>query len=220
MKGGNPRPEDFAELTIIGVVKDFNWASLRENIGALSLHLARSRGKISFRYKGESTAEVIAALESQWKKMAPGQPFRYQFMDESFARIYSAERRTGKVAGVFALLTVLVSCLGLFGLASFMVEQRRKEIGVRKVLGATVSGIVGMLSKEFLKPVLIALALASPLAYFFMERWLQDFAYRIEIHWTVFALAGVVALAVAFLTVSFQSVKAALTNPVKSLRSE
>ncbi|MEK7817337.1 MAG: ABC transporter permease [Actinomycetota bacterium] len=205
-RGGNARPEDFTELTVIGVVKDFHWASLRENIGALCLHFARSRGNISFRYKSEATAEVLAALENNWKKMAPGQPFNYRFMDDSFARMYDAERRTGKVAGVFALLSVFVSCLGLFGLASYLVEQRRKEIGVRKVLGATVAGVVGLLSKEFLKPVFIALVIASPLAWYFMNEWLQDFAYRIDIQWTVFAVAGVLAVVVAFLTVSFQSV--------------
>ena len=153
-------------------------------------------------------------------KVAPSQPFAYTFLDERFDRLYEAENRIGKIIGAFASLAIFIACIGLLGLATFTVQQRTKEIGVRKVLGANVTGIVGLLSKDFLKLVILALVIASPIAWFFMERWLQDFAYRIDIHWSVFALAGFVAVAIAFLTVSFQSVKAALANPVKSLRSE
>jgi putative ABC transport system permease protein len=217
---GAPKPEDFTELTIIGVVEDFHWSSLRDNIGPLCMQLGRSRGLAAFRYKGAETASVTAALEKSWSNLSPGQPFSYRFLDESFARVYDAEQRVGTIAGIFGILSVLVSCLGLFGLAAFTTEQRTKEIGIRKVLGASVAGITGLLAKDFLKLVVVAIVIASPLAYFFMDKWLQDFAYRIDIQWWMFAAAGAVAVAIAFLTVGFQSVKAALANPVKSLRSE
>jgi putative ABC transport system permease protein len=215
-----PRPEDFNEFEIIGVVKDFHWASLRDNIGALSLHLGHSTGLASFRYQGAATASVIAALETSWNGFSAQQPFSYIFLDDSFAQVYAADQQLGKIAGIFGLLSVLVSCLGLFGLALYTAEQRTKEIGIRKVLGASAIGITSMLAKDFIKLVLIAIAIASPLAYWAMSRWLADFAYRITIPWWMFALAGAIALAIAFLTVSVQSVRAALANPVDSLRSE
>ena len=162
----------------------------------------------------------MAALESNWRKMAPGQEFNYTFLDEAFSNMYESEQRIGTIALLFAALAIFVSCLGLLGLASFMAEQRTKEIGIRKVLGANIPGIVWMLSKDFLKLVFIALVVAAPLSYYFMEQWLQDFAYRIDISWWVFALAGCIALLMAFGTVSFQSIRAALANPVESLRSE
>ncbi len=217
---GQSRPENFIELTVIGVVKDFHFSSLRDNIGALSMHLGRSTGLMSIRYQATDTKQLIADLEEQWKNTAPGQPFRYAFLDESFARTYATEQRIGKIAGIFGLLAILVSCLGLFGLATYTAERRTKEIGIRRVLGATTTGIVGLLSKDFLKLVLIALLVATPLAWYFMNNWLENFAYRTEIQWWVFALAGILAVVIAFLTVSFQSIKTALTNPVDSLRSE
>jgi len=217
---GTPKPEDFVELTIIGVVEDFHWSSLRNNIGALCMQLGSSKGLAAFRYKGADTEQVIASLEKNWKSLSPEQPFSYRFLDESFAKMYEAEQRIGTIAGIFGLLSVLVSCLGLFGLAAFTTEQRTKEIGIRKVLGASVAGITGLLARDFLKLVIIAIAIATPVAYFFMKKWLSDFAYRIDIQWWMFVLAGAGAVAIAFLTVSFQSVKAALANPIKSLRSE
>lgn len=217
---GAPQPEDFTELTVIGVVKDFHFASLRDNIGSLGLYLGNSAGNIAFRYQAAQSQEVLAALENNWRKMAPGQEFSYTFLDEAFSNMYESEQRIGTIALLFAALAIFVSCLGLLGLASFMAEQRTKEIGIRKVLGANIPGIVWMLSKDFLRLVLIALVVAAPLAYYFMEQWLQDFAYRIDITWWVFALAGGIALVLAFGTVSFQSIRAALTNPVESLRSE
>lgn len=217
---GAPQPEDYDEFTVIGVVKDFHFESMRDNIGALCLQLGRSTGSIAFRYKGTETAEIKAALEKEWNSIAPDQPFSVRFLDEAFGRIYEAETRVGNIAGIFALLSVLISCLGLFGLAAFTAEQRTKEIGIRKVLGASIVGITGLLAKDFLKLVLIAIVIASPIAWYFMNKWLADFAYRINIQWWMFAAAGVVALAIAFLTVGGQAVKAALANPVKSLRSE
>ncbi|MFN0216612.1 MAG: ABC transporter permease [Saprospiraceae bacterium] len=220
----NPRgatsPEDFTELEVIGVVKDFHWASLRDNIGGLCLQLGRSRGLVSFRYKSTETASVIASLEKTWKSYSAEQPFSFRFLDASFARMYNAEQRIGKIAGIFGLLSILVSCLGLFGLAAFTTEQRTKEIGIRKVLGASVTSITGLLAKDFLKLVVIAIFIAMPLAYFLMQRWLADFAYRIDMRWWVFAVSALVAVGIAFLTVASQSIRAALANPVNSLRSE
>lgn len=216
----SPGPEDFKELEVIGVVRDFHWSSLRENIGALCLQLGKSTGLASFRYQGAETTAIIDALEKNWKALSPDQPFSYRFLDESFARMYRTEMRIGKIAGIFGLLSILVSCLGLFGLAAFTTEQRTKEIGIRKVLGASVSSVVGLLSRDFLKLILVSLLIATPLAYYFMKQWLSDFAYRIDIAWWVFALSGALAIVVAFLTVGYQSMKAALRNPVRSLRNE
>ncbi len=164
---------------------------------------------------------TLGSIEKVYSAFHPAAyPFEPTFLDDDYQRQYAAENRVSVLSQYFSGLAIIISCLGLFGLAMFTIERKRKEIGIRKVLGASVSGIVSLLSKDFLKLVLIALAIASPLAYFFMEKWLQDFAFRIDIQWSVFALAGMAAVGVAFLTVSFQSVKAALTNPVKSLRSE
>ena len=217
---GRPQPEDFEELTVIGVVENFHWASMHENIGALSMRLAPSRTYVSFRYDGAETESVISALQNQWQQMAPDQPFSHRFLDTAFADMYTSEQRVGRIAGVFALLSIFVSCLGLFGLASYATEQRTKEIGIRKVLGASVSGIVGLLSKDFLRLVAVALVIAIPLVIYGMNKWLEDFAYRIDLDWVVFLLAGIIVLIIAFLTVSVQGVKAALSNPIKSLRSE
>ncbi len=211
---------DFEEYTILGVVEDFHFESLHANVGALCMQLGSSDNAIAVRYKGKETAAVVAALEAQWKSMVPDQLFGVRFLDEAFGLIYANEKRVGKIAGLFALLSILISCLGLFGLATFVAEQRTKEIGIRKVLGASVVGITGLLAKDFLKLVLIAIVIASPVAYFFMDKWLADFAYRIEISWWMFAIAGVLAVSIAFITVGFQAVNAALMNPVRSLRSE
>ena len=217
---GPPKPEDFTEYTIIGVVKDFNWQSLHDKVGALSMFLEPSRGLVSVRYQAKDSKSLIRSIEGMWKEMAPSQPFSYRFMDESFSRMYESEQRIGKIALIFAFLAILVSCLGLFGLTHFVTELRRKEIGIRKVLGATTESIVRMLNKEFLILVLVALAIATPIAWYAMNKWLSDFAYRVDISWWVFVVAGIIALGIALLTVSFQSLKAALVNPVNSIKSE
>ncbi len=147
-------------------------------------------------------------------------PFSYRFLDEAFDQMYRAEQRTGKIALIFSVLAIVIACLGLFGLATFMAEQRTKEIGIRKVLGATVNNVLTLLSKDFLKLVLIAFVVAAPVAWWGMNKWLQDFTYRTQISWWVFLLAGAAALVIALFTVSFQAIKAAITNPVKSLRTE
>ena len=207
---------------VVGVMKDFHFESLHENILPLIFFPDFGGGysSISVKLKGDNLPQSLAGLESAWKKVAPDLPFSYNFLDASYNRLYAAELSQGRLFTVFALLAILVACLGLFGLAAFTTQQRVKEIGIRKVLGASVSGITALLAKDFIKLVLIAIVVASPLAWYLMKQWLQDFAYRIEIQWWMFVLAGALAVGIAFLTISFQSIKAALANPVKSLRSE
>lgn len=217
---GQAQPGDFDEYTIVGVVKDFHWESLRENIGPLSLMIGRSTAHVSCKFSAAESASIVQALEAQWKKLTPDQPFSYRFMDNSFNSMYEAEQKIGNIAMIFALLAIFISCLGLFGLASFTAEQRTKEIGIRKVLGANTPQIVQLLSKDFLRLVFIALLIAIPIAWYGMQQWLQDFAYRIEISGWVFVAAGLAAILIAVLSVSFQSIRAALANPVESLRAE
>ncbi|MCF8243886.1 MAG: ABC transporter permease [Saprospiraceae bacterium] len=209
------------EGQVIGVVKDFNYQSLRRKIEPMVLsNYPPSNGNVMVKTAAGKAPEAIAAAQSEWEVRYPDLPFEYQFLDDRFDALYRSEQKNADLFQLLAGLAVFISCLGLFGLAVFSTEQRRKEIGVRKVLGASVTSVAALLSKDFLRLVILSLAIASPLAYYFMNKWLSDFAYRIDIQWWVFVLAGVLAVGVAFLTVGFQSVKAALANPVKSLRSE
>ena len=205
---------------IIGVVKNFHFESLKQTVGPLLFRLGNSTGATAFKISTANVQGLVKNIESKWKTMAPGMTFSYQFLDESFDNMYREEQRTGKLGLTFAVIAILIACLGLFGLATYMAEQRIKEIGVRKVLGASVGNITAMLSKDFIKLVLLSAIIAFPLSWWFMSKWLQDFAYRIDISWWIFALAGIIALLIAVLTVSSQAVKAALSNPVKSLRAE
>ena len=206
-------------LTIVGVVDDFHQQSLREAYEPLILRLDPGvNGQISIKLAGGNPRQAIDLVKQGWAQFFPTDPFSYSFLNERYDKQYRADERFGQVFGFFTLLAVLVACLGLFGLATFTTEQRTKEIGVRKVLGASAGSIVALLSKDFLRLVLIAIVIASPIAWWTMHRWLQDFAYKIDITWWVFALAGLLAVGIALLTVSFQSIKAALMNPVKSLR--
>jgi putative ABC transport system permease protein len=205
---------------VLGVVRDFHFRSLHEPIGPLVMFLGGNGGSIVAKVRTADVAGLLASLKKQWSAFGTGEPFRYSFLDESYQATYQAELKTGQILALFAGLTVFVACLGLFGLASFTAERRTKEIGVRKVLGASVGSIVALLSRDFLKPVAIAIALASPVAWYAMHRWLEDFAYRTYIGWWVFVVAGVAAVVIALLTVSYQSVKAARANPVQSLRNE
>ena len=192
----------------------------RDEAGPLAFVLGDKHWNTAVRVGSNHAKQVVDAAEKIWKNMSTGLPFSYAFLDESFNNMYQAEQRVGKIIMSFSILAVFIACLGLFGLASFMAEQRTKEIGVRKVLGASVNNIVQMLSKDFLLLVLVASCIAIPLAWFFMHRWLQDFAYRVQIPLWIFAAATFLALLIALLTVSLQALKAALANPVKSLRSE
>jgi putative ABC transport system permease protein len=205
---------------IIGVVKDFNYSSMHNNVGPLVIQEGDNRGSIAMRINTKNIPSLINKVESKWNAMAPGQPFDYSFMDADFNKLYTAEQQTGKLFITFAVFAIFIGCLGLFGLVTYAAEQRTKEIGVRKVLGATVGGIVAMLSKDFAKLVLIASVIAFPLAWWAMNNWLQSFAFRIHISWWIFFVAGATAIIIALLTVSFQAIKAAVANPVKSLRTE
>ncbi len=205
---------------IIGVVKDFHFESLRQNIFPLGLRLGHNNNIISFRISTSNVRSLISQVENKWKTLAPGMPFSYRFMDEAFTNMYRSEQRVGKIAITFSILVILIACLGLFGLVTYMAERRTKEIGVRKVLGASVTNIITMLSKDFLILVVIAFVIAVPVSWWAMHKWLQDFAYRIHIGWWIFPVAGLLALLIALITVSFQAIKAAIANPVKSLRTE
>ncbi|UFH56964.1 ABC transporter permease [Spirosoma sp. KNUC1025] len=210
--------------TIVGVVKDFHFQSLHATIRPLIAYLRTQQlvGNVNVivRIDGSKTRETMARIEAICKKLNPNYLFTYSFTDQEYARQYQSEQVVSKLASYFAFLAIFISCLGLFGLATFTAEQRTKEIGVRKVLGASVTSIIGLLSKDFLKLVAIAIILASPAAWWAMNQWLQNFAYKIDIEWWMFVLAGIMAVLIALLTVSFQSIRAALVNPVKSLRSE
>jgi putative ABC transport system permease protein len=205
---------------IIGVVKNFNFSSLRDVVTPVGLMLQKNTGNIALRVNSADIGSVVSQIKAKWQAMAPGQPFDYSFMDEQFNSLYASEQRTGEIFITFAILAILIGCLGLFGLVTYAAEQRTKEIGIRKVLGASVGNIAGMLSKDFLKLVTIASVIAFPVAWYAMNKWLLGFAYRIGIGWWVFAVAGVLAVAIALGTVSFQAIRAALTNPVKNLRTE
>ncbi len=212
--------KDQTSFHIIGIIKNFNFSSLRDVVTPLALFPGKDNGGISVRITSTNVSNLVAQIKNKWKSMAPSQPFDYSFMDEDFNKLYTTEQRTGHIFITFAALAILIACLGLFGLVTYAAEQRVREIGVRKVLGASVSNIAGMLSKNFLKLVIISIVIATPVAYWAMNKWLQNFAYRINISWWMFVIAGAAALMIALLTVSFQAIKAAIANPVKSLRSE
>ena len=205
--------------TIVGVVKDFHFKSLHEEIAPLMMVLEESHGLI-IKVKTKDIAGLLATMKTEWQKFNSDEPFTYAFVDELFNKTYLSEQKTGTILSIFAGLTIFIACLGLFGLATFTAEQRTKEIGVRKVLGASIGQLIALLSKDFLKLVLVACLIAFPLGYWAMSMWLQDFVYRINISWWIFVFAGAGAIAIALLTVSYQAIKAALMNPVKSLKTE
>jgi putative ABC transport system permease protein len=206
---------------IVGVVKDFNYTSAKQKIAPLMmLPSNRNEGSIIVRIKTADVHHLINDIKSKWTAYNANTPFSYSFLDQQFASLYSTEEHSGQIFTSFAVIAIIIACLGLFGLAAFMIRQRVKEIGIRKVLGASTTSITTMLSAEFLKLILIASLISFPITWFAMNKWLQDFAYRTTIHWWVFLLAGSISLLVAAVTISFESIKAALANPVKSLRSE
>ncbi len=207
--------------TIIGVVKDFHFASMKEKIApAIFYYSPHEQYQLSVKTTGKDAPKAIAAVEAQWKKYNAGFPFSYAFLDDTFNRLYSSEERTGTLFNVFAAIAIFISCLGLLGLAAYTAQVRTREIGVRKVLGASVSGIIKLLATDFVKLVIIAIVIATPIAWYAMNKWLEGFAYKINMSWMVFLVSGVIAMLIAFATISFQSIKAALANPVKSLRTE
>jgi putative ABC transport system permease protein len=220
---GDPaeRIKDGKDYKIIGVVKDFNFSSLCNNITPLMLVMRKDWFvSLSVRVNTRHLPRLMRRIEDIWRALVPGQQFEYSFMDDDFNAMYSNEQRMGKLFIIFTTLAIVIACLGLFGLAAYAAEQRNREIGIRKVLGASVSIIVAMLSKDFIKLVFISILISTPLAWLVMQKWLQGFAYRDNIHWWVFVVTGAGAIIIAFVTISFQSIKAAIANPVDSLRSE
>ncbi|HTF21891.1 MAG TPA: ABC transporter permease [Chryseolinea sp.] len=208
------------ERTIIGVVKDFNFKPIQESIGPMFLNRNTWGGYAMIRTQPGKTENTIAALELMCKEINPIYPFNYSFLDQDIANLYTAEQRLGSLFNVFAALAIVISCLGLYGLSAYLAERRTRELGIRKVLGASGFQLVYLLSATFTRPILIATAIAVPLAWYGMSQWLSGFAYHVAIDWTIFLIAFLSALIIAWLTVSFESIKAATTNPVNSLRSE
>ena len=212
----------FEMSPVVGVVKDFHFRSMHEAIGPLVFFIPTPNwfSVFSVRVRPENLDETLALMEQTWTAFEPTHPFTYSFLDQQFAQLYLAEARVSKLLNYATALAIFIACLGLFGLAAFTAEQRTKEIGIRKVLGASVGGIVVLLSKDFVRLVGIALVVAAPLAYFARQWWLQRFAYQVDLSWQTFLLAGALALGIALLTVSYQAIRAALADPVKALRYE
>jgi putative ABC transport system permease protein len=216
---------DNVRFKVIGVVKNFNIESLQAAITPFALFHLSSKTydfghNVIAKVRSQDLSKVIKQVESKWKNFASAEPFDYNFLDAAFDSQYRSEQRLGSIFSIFAALSIFIACLGLFGLSAFMAERRTKEIGVRKVLGASVSNVVVLLSKDFLRLTLIAIVIAFPVAWYFMSKWLEDFAYRINITWTIFLIAGFGTLIITLVTISFQAIAAAMANPVKSLRTE
>ena len=206
---------------VIGVVQDFHYKSLQENINPMSITISGDGGDfLSVTLASNDIAQTLSTIEQEWNKTMPTNPFNYYFLDEAFDRQYRTQERFGKIFVNFAVLAIFISCLGLFGLAAYSILQRRREIGIRKVLGASVTTVINLLSLEFMKLIGIAFLIAVPIAWFAMKSWLDNFAYRIDLHWWIFALAGITASIIALTTVGFHAIKASLANPIKSLRTE
>jgi putative ABC transport system permease protein len=206
----------------VGVVKNFHFQDLRVPISPYGFFL---NNRPYYNYlvvhaKPKSVPSLLKSIGDVWQNLNPNEPFEYSFLDDDFQKNYETENRQAAMVGWFTTIAILISCLGLLGLATFSAEQRTKEIGIRKVLGASVASVVMLLSKDFLKLVLVALVIAAPVGWYFLNMWLQEFAYRINIGWWVFAVAGLFAVVIAFITISFQAVKAAVANPTKNLRTE
>jgi putative ABC transport system permease protein len=209
---------------VIGVIKDFHFESMHQSIVPLVLVMfppsANFYNNVSIKFSGSNIPAALSHLETTWKSTLPDIPFQYTFLDENFDKLYQIEQRQGNIFTIFACIAIFIACLGLFGLSAFAISQRIKEIGIRKVLGADVSTIVTLLSKDFLRLVAVSAVLAFPVAWYLMKNWLQEFAYRINMPWTTYLIAGIAAAFIALATISFQAIRAAITNPVKSLRTE
>jgi len=217
---GKPFGKKDQKRHVIGVIKDFNFENLHKRVDALLIGYAHGGNGISIKIDAAHIQGAIDQLTKTWKNIVPEVPLQYSFVDERINKQYGSEQKMEGIFYGFSALSLLIACLGLFGLTTFVVERKTKEIGIRKVLGASVSGIISLLSIDFLTLVLISILIASPLAWYFMNNWLQDFAYRVQINWWIFLLAGIVAMLITFITVSLQAIKAAMANPVKSLRTE
>jgi putative ABC transport system permease protein len=203
-----------------GVVRDFNFESLREPIKPIILFPEIRGNRILVKLSGQNLLQDIAFLETKWKNLVPDRPFEYRFLDEDYNNVYRSEMRLGKIMNLFSFLAIILACLGLSGLSSYAVHQRMKEIGIRKVLGASVRNIIILLSGGFMKLTIISLLIALPLAQWCMSKWLQDFTFRTGVGWEIYLVASLSVVSLALITVAFQAVRAAITNPVRSLRSE
>ena len=208
-------------VKVVGVVKDFHFSSMKNEIKPFAFFWRpNNASNFTIKLDGADVQNKIASIKAIWDKNVTARPFQYSFLDETYARQYKSEMNFKTIFFYITFIAIFIACLGLFGLSSFIMEQKTKEIGIRKVLGASVSGIVRLLSKDFVILIIIATLIAFPVAWWAMNKWLQDFVYRISIGWWVFIAAGLAALLIAFITISFQSIKAAVANPVKSLRTE
>jgi len=204
-------------------MKDINYRSLHDNVAPFMVYYNPTSDGIHYlivNINSRNYASLLEKMKGIWHKDLPSTPFDYLFLDDEVQKLYVAEITMSHIINSFTLMAILISCLGLFGLAAFSAEQRSKEIGIRKVLGASIPGIIQLMSKDFLKLVMIAFVIATPISWWAMHGWLQAFAYKVDLSWWMFALAGVLAVFIALFTVSFQAVKAAVANPVRSLRSE
>ena len=211
---------NWSTWVVVGVVEDFHFEKMKSKIKALGMARSQWGDIMSVKLNTRDMANTLASITDVWERFQPNQPIRYTFLDESYARMYDDVKRTGNLFSIFATFAIIVACLGLFGLSAFLVEQRSKEICIRKVLGASIRVIMQLLTLNILKMVLISVLLAVPVGWYIMNGWLQDFEYRIPVTWDVFALAGLLVVLIAALTVSFESIKAALVNPANKLRSE
>lgn len=207
-------------FTIIGLIEDFHFKSLKEDISSLSLVIGKDIGAVSIKLEKGNPAEALASVEQVWNRTIPNQAMNYTFLEEEFAQMHADVQRMGSIFNSFALFAILVACLGLFALSAFMVEQRRKEISIRRVLGAPFKNIYQLLTLDFLKLILVSIGIAIPIGWYLMNRWLEGFAYHINIGWEIFSLAALIALGVAIVTISYQSIGAALLKPTKGLRTE
>ncbi|MEI9957071.1 MAG: FtsX-like permease family protein [Ferruginibacter sp.] len=213
--------QDSTRRTIVGVTENFHYKSLKESIGELVISPKPGDRRLALiKLKATNLPQAIERIKKLYTAAAPDYPFEYTFLDEKFADLYKAETKQESLLSIFSVIAIAIACLGLFGLASYTAIKRTKEIGVRKVLGSSVNNIVLLLSKDLLKPVLLGTIIAVPIGYYAMDKWLQSFAYRTPVHWWLFAIAAMVAVFIAIITVSVQAIKAALANPVKSLRTE
>lgn len=214
------RIENWGKWTVIGVVEDFHFESMKGEIGALALVLGGGGSIMATEVMTENMETTLASITAVWENFMPNQPIRFTFLDETFARMYADVQRTGNIFASCAILAIIIACLGLFGLATFMAEQRSKEISIRKVLGASMSNLYQQLTVNFLKLILVSLLIGTPIAWYLMKNWLQDYEYRIDLAWWFFALPGLIIVCIALFTVSRQALKLAFSNPVDHLRGE
>jgi ABC-type antimicrobial peptide transport system permease subunit len=206
---------------VVGVLKDFNDRSLRDNVAPLLIATNSTMYReASIKLSTTNMASTMQSIKKIWQQTFPAYVYEYRFLDDKIAGFYQQENQLSQLYKIFAAIAIFLSCLGLYGLASFMAAQRIKEVGIRKVLGATAGSIVYLFSKEFILLIAIAFAIATPIAWYFMHQWLQNYAYRIEVSWLIFLAGGIAAIMIALATISFQAIKAARANPVESLRSE